>query len=534
MKMKFKTEYLSALLGVVIGILIAMIAVKIALKPYRLAVGGGDWSKVSLILQEVKKNYVDTVDVDKVTDAAIEGALSALDPHSIYMPPAELEESQTELEGNFDGIGIQFNVPNDTAVVMDVIPGGPSQKIGLQQGDRIIKVGNKNIAGVKFPQDSIVHRIKGPSGTKVKILVERNGSVIPFEITRGKIPVNSVDAAFMVDKRTGYIRLSKFTRTSAEEFDKASQALLGQGMKRLIFDLRDNPGGYFDQALALSNQFLKKGAKIVYMKGLHRKQQNYNADGTGKLKDIQLTILVNESSASSSEIVAGAIQDNDRGVIVGRRSYGKGLVQEPIFFTDGSGVRITVARYYTPSGRCIQKPYDNLEDYEYDLYKRYTDGEMLDKDSIKVNKKEAFKTVGGRMVYGGGGIIPDIFVPLDTTKATSFFIKCNKKATQMRFSSAIFDQYKDRLSKIDNYQALDSFLNGLNIPSKFRDYAARVDKINASPREWAETQSYLIPQLRALIGRYSKLGDNAFYKLYMGVDVTLMKAIKSPSTVSLK
>jgi hypothetical protein len=220
-----------------------------------------------------------------------------------------------------------------------------------------------------------------------------------------------VDAAFMVDKRTGYIRLSKFTRTSAEEFEKASQALLGQGMKRLIFDLRDNPGGYFDQALALSNQFLKKGAKIVYMKGLHRKQQNYNADGTGKLKDIQLTILVNESSASSSEIVAGAIQDNDRGVIVGRRSYGKGLVQEPIFFTDGSGVRITVARYYTPSGRCIQKPYDNLEDYEYDLYKRYTDGEMLDKDSIKVNKKEAFKTVGGRMVYGGGGIIPDIFVP---------------------------------------------------------------------------------------------------------------------------
>jgi carboxyl-terminal processing protease len=358
--------------------------------------------------------------------------------------------------------------------------------------------------------------------------------VIPFEITRGKIPVNSVDAAFMVNKTTGYIRLSKFTRTSAEEFDKASQKLLGEGMKRLIFDLRDNPGGYFDQALALSNQFLKKGENIVYMKGLHRKKQNYDADGSGKLKDIMLTVLIDESSASSSEIFAGAIQDNDRGMIVGRRSFGKGLVQEPLFFTDGSGIRITVARYYTPSGRCIQKPYDNLEDYEYDIYKRYTDGEMLDRDSIKVNKKAAFKTRGGRPVYGGGGIIPDIFVPLDTTKASSYFIKCNKKATQMRFASAIFDQYKSQLSKINDYGTLDAFLNRLDIPSRFRDYAFRVDGLKASAKEWNATQAYLIPQLRALVGRYSKLGDNAFYKLYMDVDVTLMKAVKSPSKVTIK
>ena len=241
------------------------------------------------------------------------------------------------------------------------------------------------------------------------------------------------------------------------------------------------------------------------------------------MKDVSLSVLINESSASSSEIFAGAIQDNDRGTIVGRRSYGKGLVQEPIYFTDGSAVRLTVARFYTPSGRCIQKPYS--DDYQYDIYKRYADGEMFDKDSIKVDKNEVYHTVGGRTVYGGGGIVPDVFVPVDTTSATRFFIKCNKKATQMRFASSIFDKYGKQLSAIDNYASLEAYLDGLDIPSKFRAYAAKTDGIVPAPGEWEATCPYLMPQLRALVGRYSKLGDNAFYRIYLRIDPVLKAAL---------
>ena len=301
-----------------------------------------------------------------MTDAAVVAALSELDPHTVYLPPVELEESETELAGNFDGIGIQFNVPNDTAIVLNVIPGGPSEKAGLMQGDRILKVNDDVIAGNKTPQDSMVARMKGPAGSKVNITVRREGADIPFEITRGKIPVHCVDAAFMIGDTTGYIRLSKFTRTTYLEFSNAAGKLLSAGMKRLVFDLRDNTGGYFDQAFLVCNEFLEKDDPIVYMEGLHRSRQDFKADGSGKLKDIDLEVLINESSASSSEIFAGAIQDNDRGVILGRRSFGKGLVQEPINFTDGSGLRLTVSRFYTPSGRCIQKPYS--KDYAYDIY----------------------------------------------------------------------------------------------------------------------------------------------------------------------
>ena len=303
--------------------------------------------------------------------------------------------------------------------------------------------------------------------------------------------------------------------------------LVGEGMTRLIFDLRDNTGGYLDQALLLSDMFLRKGDEIVYMQGLHRKKDNYKADGKGLLQDIGLTVLINESTASSSEIFAGAIQDNDRGVIIGRRSFGKGLVQEPIYFSDGSGVRLTVARFYTPSGRCIQKPYS--EDYQYDIYKRYADGEMYDADSIKVDSTAAYKTVAGRTVYGGGGIIPDIFVPVDTTRATKFFIACNKKATQMRFASAMFDRYKGSLTEIGDYDELNRFLDRMNLPAAFREYASSKDGISCTQKEWDETSDYLLPQLRALVGRYSRLGENAFYKMYLNVDVTLKKAIESDS-----
>lgn len=516
-----------AVLGVAVGALAVLAYDSYSQKKNLIRVQYGDWRKLNLILDQIDRNYVDTINVNDVTEAAITAALAELDPHSVYMPPVELTEAETDLAGNFDGIGIQFNVPNDTAIVLEVIPGGPSEKVGLQKGDRILKVGEKDIAGVRFPQDSMVRRMKGPAGTKVTVTVGRGNERIPFEITRGKIPVHCVDAAFMINDTTGYIKLSKFSRTTFTEVTEASAKLVGEGMTRLIFDLRDNTGGYLDQALLLSDMFLRKGDEIVYMQGLHRKKDNYKADGKGLLQDIGLTVLINESTASSSEIFAGAIQDNDRGVIIGRRSFGKGLVQEPIYFSDGSGVRLTVARFYTPSGRCIQKPYS--EDYQYDIYKRYADGEMYDADSIKVDSTAAYKTVAGRTVYGGGGIIPDIFVPVDTTRVTKFFIACNKKATQMRFASAMFDRYKGSLTEIGDYDELNRFLDRMNLPAAFREYASSKDGITCTQKEWDETSDYLLPQLRALVGRYSRLGENAFYKMYLNVDVTLKKAIESDS-----
>ena len=414
-------------------------------------------------------------------------------------------------------------------MVLEVIPGGPAEKVGMLKGDRILTIDDVNVAGVKFPQDSMVRRMKGPSGTKVNLVVGRDGVKIPFEITRGKIPVHCVDASFMIDETTGYMRLSKFTRTTYQEVMLSSMELLSKGMKRLIFDLRDNTGGYFDQALALADMFLGKNDEIVYLEGLHRKRDGYKASGKGLLKDIEISVLINESSASSSEIFAGAIQDNDRGVIIGRRSFGKGLVQEPIFFTDGSGVRVTVARFYTPSGRCIQKPYS--DDYDMDIYKRYADGELFTSDNIKVDSTAAFKTVGGRTVYGGGGIVPDIFVPMDTTRATNFYIACNRKATQMRFASSMFDKYKKKLADIEDYDELVRFLDGMDIPGQFKAFAASHDGISLAPGEWEITEPYMLPQIRALVGRYSKLGDNAYYKLCLDLDDVILKALEAPSRI---
>lgn len=527
---KLNNNVLVALLGIVLGVLLTLVVFK--LLPERKFDGDYNrWRKLNLILQEVQKNYVDTINMKAMTDAAVTAALAELDPHSVYLPPVELTESESELAGNFEGIGITFNVPNDTVVVLNTIPGGPSEKAGLVQGDRVIRVDERVIAGVKMPQDSMIRLMKGPSGSKVKITVKRGGEIIPFDIVRDKIPVHCVDAAFMIDDTTGYIKLSKFTRTTYREFREATSKLLSQGMKKLVFDLRDNNGGYFDQSLLLSNEFLQKGDGIVYMEGLHRPRQEYNADGNGKLKEVELAVLIDEGTASSSEIFSGAIQDNDRGVIIGRRSFGKGLVQEPVNFTDGSGIRVTVARFYTPSGRCIQKPYD--KDYAYDIYERYAHGEMTSADSMKVDTTALFYTVKGRRVYGGGGIIPDVFVPMDTTKATSFFIKVNKKATQMRFAQSMFDRYRPELSKIDDFEKLDNYLDSINVGGQFLEFAARVDGIKPAKGEWEESAPYMMPQLKALVGRFSKLGDEAFYRFYLPIDDTIKTALKTESSTVL-
>lgn len=526
---RFNDNIIIALLGVVLGVLITMISYK-AIEPKRKFDGDYNrWRKLNLILQEVERNYVDTINMEGMTDAAVEAALAKLDPHSVYLPPVELEESETELAGNFEGIGITFNVPNDTAVVISPVQGGPSEKAGLMQGDRIIRVDEKTIAGVKMPQDSMIRLMKGPKGSKVKITVNRDGVLIPFDIIRDKIPVHCVDAAFMIDETTGYIKLSKFTRTTYKEFAEASLKLLASGMRRLIFDLRDNTGGYFDQSWKLANEFLERGDQVVYMEGRRRSRQDFDADGRGSMKHIELSVLINESSASSSEIFAGAIQDNDRGVIVGRRSFGKGLVQEPINFTDGSGIRLTVSRFHTPSGRCIQKPYS--DDYQYDIYERYTNGEMTSADSMKVDTTAVYYTMRGRRVYGGGGIIPDIFVPMDTTKATTFYVKCNRKATAVRFAQTMFDKYRSSLAGIDDFSKLDAYLESIDLGQQFLDYASRVDGIKPKEGEWEETAVYFMPQLKALVGRFSKLGDEAFYRFYLPIDDTIQAALKNSSVV---
>lgn len=519
----------TAVLGVVIGALATMIAMRRPQQEQIVKYDGDytDWRKLNLILQQIEKQYVDTIDFEAMTDAAVVAALAELDPHSIYLPPVELTEAETNLAGNFEGIGITFNVPSDTAIVLSVIPGGPSEKAGLAPGDRIIKVDEKVIAGTKTPQDSMIRRMKGPSGTKVKILVNRDGEQVSFDITRGKIPVHSIDASFMIDENTGYIKLAKFSRTTYNEFVNAAVKLLSEGMSHLIFDLRSNSGGYFDQALLISNEFLPKGAGIVYMEGLHRKREQYDADGAGLLQDLELTVLIDESSASSSEIVAGAIQDNDRGTVIGRRSFGKGLVQEPIYFTDGSGVRLTVARFHTPSGRCIQKPYQkNDEEYMYDILDRYTHGELVSADSMKVDTTSVYYTVKGRKVYGGGGIIPDVFVPIDTTLATNFYVQCNRKATSMRFASSMFDKYKSRLSQIEDFDELSQYLESVSIEQQFVDYAYKVDKIRPAEGEWEESREYMMPQINGLVGRFSKLGEEAFYRFYLPLDDAIQAALR--------
>lgn len=502
------SSFLIAALGVLIGALGTMAFYKINEDRMILHTSSVDWRKVNLVLHTIDAYYVDSVDREKVTEAALSAALSALDPHSVYLPPVSLEMTEEELASNFEGIGIQFNVPNDTAVVLEVIKGGPSEKAGLRSGDRIVRVDTTSIAGVHFPQDSMVRRMKGPSGTKVLITIQRDGEQIPFNITRDKIPIHCVSAAFMINDTTGYIRLSKFSQLTGMEVKKAGEELRAKGMKRLIFDLRDNSGGYLDQALSLGNMFLEKDQDIVYMEGLHCPREDYRADGKGEFRDLTLDVLIDENTASSSEIFAGAIQDNGRGRIIGRRSFGKGLVQKPYYFSDNSGIRLTIARFYTPCGRCIQKPYG--DEYAYEVYYRYGKGEMTNADSMDVRN---------------GGIVPDVFVPVDTTKVGGFYSAINKKGTAMRFASRYFDLHRNELQAIATYDALIRYLDGASLEKKFLDYAENTDALKPSPSEWQTEKQYIMAQVRALVGRYSQIGENAYYYLYLPVDRTIQAAL---------
>ncbi len=485
----------------------------------------GDWAKLMLVLQTVDKDYVDEIDQRAVTEQILPDLLAKLDPHSVYLPPVELKAAEEDLQGGFDGIGIQFTVPNDTAVVTQVIAGGPSERAGLLSGDRIIQVDDRVIAGNGTPQDSMVRMMKGRRGTQVTVQVKREGEreLIPFLITRDVIPVNSVDVSFMLNDTTGYIKLSKFSRTTYLEFLEAALKLRGEGMRRLVFDLRDNTGGYLDQALMLCNEFLQKGDLIVYMEGRNRARSDVFADGRGSCRDIELAVLINEGSASSSEIFAGAMQDNDRAVLYGLRSFGKGLVQEPLFFNDGSGIRLTVARYHTPSGRCIQKPYG--DDYGYDIFERYQSGEMMSADSIKVNDSLRFETRSGRTVYGGGGIIPDVFVPLDTTRYTEYLGKCNRQSLQVKYANQVADRNRARLREIRDLPSLERFLDGMDLKRGFIGFTS-AQGVVPTDEEWAVSGDVILTQVRALIGRNTPMNDEAFYPIYLRIDNVMDAVMK--------
>jgi carboxyl-terminal processing protease len=436
--------------------------------------GGAPWNiggdpaarKLNMTLSAIENYYVDTINKSQMADEAIVFMLQKLDPHSGYLTPEEVKEMNEPLQGNFDGIGIQFNMLTDTLYVVQVISGGPSEKVGLTAGDRILMVNDSVVAGVGMKNTDIVARLRGPKGTTVKVQVKRGNERIPFTIVRDKIPIFSLDASYMLDKETGYIALNRFAETTHGEFMKAMKELQAQGMKNLILDLQNNGGGYLVSAIQIANEFLKRGNLIVYTEGLHQKREDAYASMKGSFEDGKLVVLINESSASASEIVTGALQDWDRAVIVGRRSFGKGLVQRPLPLPDGSMLKLTTARYYTPVGRSIQKPYEqgNSNAYNMELIDRYNRGEMMSVDSIHFPDSLKYKTlVNARTVYGGGGIMPDYFVPLDTTRATGIHRALVGSGTINRFVMNYVDQHRSALkAQYPDFKAFKSNFNTSN------------------------------------------------------------------------
>ena len=414
----------------------------------------------------ISEFYVDTVNEDKLVEDAIRGMLDKLDPHSTYNTAEETQELQQPLQGKFSGIGISFNMKQDTLYVISLISGGPSERVGLRPGDRIVSVNDTTVAGVKMKSNDIRKRLMGKKGSLVRVGVKRPGTleIMKFGITRDDIPIYSVDASYMADNKTGYIRISRFAEATADEFEKAFKELEQQGMKQLILDLSDNGGGYLNTAIELGNWFLDKGQTIVYTEGKRSPRYDAVANGRGKFKDGKLVVLVNQNSASASEILSGAVQDWDRGVVVGRRTFGKGLVQRPFNFDDGSMIRLTTARYYTPSGRCIQKPYKEGEkdDYAKDVYNRFKDGELMHADSIHVADSLKYTTLkAGRVIYGGGGIIPDVFVPVDTTEYSKYYSDLSAKGVLIQYTLAYIDKHRDELKA--KYSDVMAFDKGFNV-----------------------------------------------------------------------
>ncbi len=483
--------------------------------------------KLSSVLSYIEDQYVDTVSMDNLVESAIPTLLKNLDPHSVYIPASDLKAVNEPLDGGFDGIGITFNMPNDTIIVITTIQGGPSERMGIMPGDRIVSIDDSLVAGVNIPQDDIVKMLKGPNGTKVKVGIVRADvpEVIHFDLIRDKIPIYSIDISFMVTPDVGFIKISRFARTTYSEFVSAVDKLQEKGMKKLIIDLRGNNGGYLDAATNIANEFLPEGKLIVYTQGKARARQNIYSNAKGKCLNTPVAVLIDEFSASASEILAGALQDNDRGTVIGRRSFGKGLVQEQVMFADGSALRLTIARYYTPTGRSIQKPYEpGNEEYYYDISNRYLHGEFQEKDSIKLDDSLQFTTPMGRIVYGGGGIMPDHFIPMDTTGTSPYFNLVARRNLIYRFAFEYSDRNRKELSALETPNSFIDYLRGVNIMDQFVEFANK-QGVKPNKNQINTSKKIIETQLMAYIAR-NIIDDEGFYPIITQIDKTLLRAIE--------
>ena len=498
---------------------------------------GGD--KLMQTIATIRNNYVDPIELDTLYEKAIPAILSELDPHSEYIPAKMFESVNESLEGEFDGIGIVFNAMTDTITVLSVIPQGPSDKAGVRPGDRVMLIDGKEVAGKGIKQDSMVKMMRGPRGSKVKLSIKRASidELVDINITRAAIEVHSVTAAFMLDRDAGigYLRLSQFSRTSYSEICNALAKLESEGMRSIIVDLRGNGGGFLDQVVDILNEFMERGKLLVYTEDRHGRRINEYSDGTGRYTDTRIAVLVDELSASSSEILAGAVQDNDRGLVIGRRTFGKGLVQAQLPFSDGSAVRLTVARYYTPSGRSIQRPYTNGDEMSYrmDLVNRINHHELFSKDSIHFDQSMKFKTVAGRTVYGGGGIMPDIFIPVDTTKVSDFYNEVWDKNILYRYTLDFADRNRAKFDGVKTLEELDRVLDESDIMADFLKYAERN---GATPTEGdlAKSKEVIMTQIRAYIGRNALSDESGYYYNIYPIDDVMQRAVKELREGGLK
>jgi carboxyl-terminal processing protease len=483
--------------------------------------------KLETIINLIDEQYVDSIDAGRFVENIIPGVLEKLDPHTVYIPPKDLKAANQELQGNFGGIGVEFSMPNDTVMVVSVVSGGPSEKVGILPGDRIITVNDSVIAGVDVPTNDVVGMLRGDIGTTVNVGIQRRNrkKLIDFEITRGNIPMYSVDVSYMVTDSIGYVKINRFARNTYQELLSALAKLKAHNCSDIIVDLRGNSGGYLDIAISMVNEFLDKGDMIVYTEGVNNPRQDIFANGSGSCKDIGVTVLVDEFSASASEIFAGAMQDNDRGLVVGRRSFGKGLVQQQFSLPSGGALRLTVARYYTPSGRSIQKPYDNgVEDYYRDIIHRFEHGEFFEKDSISVNDSLKYKTTGGRTVYGGGGIMPDVFVPRDTSNHSDYYYRLRETGTIYQFALEYADKNRKELSEFETVDALKQHLDQQSIGQKLTTFAKTKDvKFNSSDYQTSEELIEL--ETKAYIAR-NILDNEGFYPILREQDEVLQKAVE--------
>ncbi|HPV18295.1 MAG: S41 family peptidase [Prolixibacteraceae bacterium] len=484
-------------------------------------------NKMNTILHLIEKAYVDSVDIAAIIEKSIPGVLENLDPHTSYIPARDMQVVEEEMQGNFSGIGVQFNIMQDTIMIVDVISGGPSATLGIQAGDRIVMVNDSLVAGTGIKNEDVLKLLRGKKGTHVKVSIQRKGfrNILDFDIVRGEIPIYSVDVSYMIDQETGFIKVSRFAETTYAEFTDAMKKLDKQGASRMIIDLRGNPGGYLNAVIRMVNDFLEKGDTILYTQGKAQPKKVFSANSLNAWAGKQIFVLIDEFSASASEIFAGAIQDNDRGIIIGRRSFGKGLVQEQIPFSDGSAVRLTVARYFTPSGRSIQKSYENgNEKYFADLINRMVHGEFEAVDSIHFADSLKYQTRKGRTVYGGGGIMPDIFVPADTSGRSDYFEKLYQKMLISQYAFQYTDQHREELAEMTTAQEIGNYLEKAGVLNSFISYAA--SRGVPADAEGIRASGHIInTQLKAYIAR-NMIGDEGFYPIIQQIDKTLLKAIE--------